>query len=53
MDIAYPHGDRFVNFVKAILGEEKPCVTMEQALAVQKTLDAVYQSAKEGREVRL
>lgn len=52
-DIKYPHCDRFVNFVKAILGEEEPCVTMEQALAVQKTLDAVYKSAKEGREVRL
>jgi predicted dehydrogenase len=53
VEIAYPHCDRFVNFVRAIMGEEKPCVTMDQALAVQKTLDAVYQSAKEGREVRL
>lgn len=53
VEIQYPHCDRFVNFVRAILGQEKPCVTTEQALAVQKTLDAVYQSAKEGREVRL
>lgn len=53
VDIKYPHCDRFVNFVRAIMGEEEPGVTMEQALAVQKTLDAVYRSAKEGREIRL
>jgi predicted dehydrogenase len=53
VDLPYPHCDRFVNLVRSVLGQEKPCVTMDQVLAVQKTLDAVYQSAKEGREVRL
>jgi predicted dehydrogenase len=53
IDIKYPHCDRFVNFVRAILGEEAPGVTIDQALAVQRTLDAVYQSAEEGREIRL
>jgi hypothetical protein len=28
-------------------------VTIEQALAVQKTLDAIYRSAREGREIRM
>jgi predicted dehydrogenase len=53
IDIKYPHCNRFVHFVKTIKGEEAPCVTIDQALAIQKTLDAVYQSAKEGREIRL
>ena len=51
--IKYPHCDRFVNFVRSILGEEAPCVTLEQALQVQKILDAIYQSSAEGREIRL
>ena len=51
--IKYPHKERGVNFVRAVLGEEAPCVTIDQALKVQGILDAIYQSAKEGREVRL
>ena len=53
VDIKYPHCDRFVNFVKGLLGEEEFCVTLDQAMMVQRTLDAIYQSAKEGKEVRL
>ncbi len=53
VDLKYPHRDRFVHFVRAIRGEEALCVTIEQALAVQKTLDAIYRSAREGREIRL
>jgi len=51
--LAWPHCDRFVNFVKSITGEEKPGVTLDQALKVQGVLDALYRSAREGREVRL
>lgn len=51
--LAYPHCNRFVNFVKAIRGEEKPCVTPEEALKVQRVIDAVYESAASRREVRL
>jgi predicted dehydrogenase len=52
-EIRYPHKERGVNFVRAILGEEAPCVTIDQALKVQGILDAIYRSAREGREVRL
>ena len=52
-EIKYPHKERGVNFVRAVLGEEAPCVTIEQSLKVQGILDAIYKSAKEGREVRL
>jgi predicted dehydrogenase len=51
--LAWPHCDRFVNFVKSINGDEKPGVTLDQALKVQAVLDALYLSAKEGREIRL
>ncbi len=53
LPIRYPHCNRFVNFVRSILEEEAPCVTAEQALAVQGIIDAVYQSSASGREVRL
>jgi predicted dehydrogenase len=51
--IKYPHKERGVNFVRAILGEEELCVKIEQTLKVQVILDAIYTSAREGREVRL
>jgi predicted dehydrogenase len=51
--IAWPHCDRFVNFVRSITGDEKPGVSLEQGLKVQEVLDAIYRSAKEGREIRL
>jgi len=53
LPIRYPHKNRFVNFVSAIRGEEEPCVTHEQALAVQRIIDAFYQSSDTRREVRL
>jgi predicted dehydrogenase len=52
-ELPYPHQDRMINFVKSILGEEEPCVTIDQALAIQKILDGIYESAKTGREVVL
>lgn len=51
--IAYPHCDRFNNFVNAILGKETPCVTIDQALAVQSVLTGIYESSAKGREVDL
>lgn len=49
--LAYPHTSRFHHFVNVILGREEPCVTLEQALAVQNVIDAIYASAASGREV--
>lgn len=51
--IAYPHCDRFHNFINHILSGEPLCVTIEQALVVQKILDAISLSAQSGREVIL
>jgi predicted dehydrogenase len=53
MPLRYPHKSRFVNFVNAVLDEEPPCVTHEEALKVQRIIDAVYQSSASRREVRL
>lgn len=51
--LAYPHADRMQHFVNVILGREELCVTLEQALSVQRVLDAIYRSASTGREVVL
>jgi predicted dehydrogenase len=51
--LRYPHASRFANFVNAILGREELCVTAEQALIVQRVIDAVYESSATGREVSL
>lgn len=52
VEIRYKHGDRFHNFINHLLGTEELCVTPEQALAVQRILDALNESAATGREVR-
>jgi predicted dehydrogenase len=49
----YPHESRFHNFIAAIFGTEAACVTPVQALAVQRVLDAIYESSRLGREVML
>ncbi|HVJ17032.1 MAG TPA: Gfo/Idh/MocA family oxidoreductase [Polyangiaceae bacterium] len=49
----FPHGNRFHNFINVLLGREEPCATPEQALCVQRILDAIYQSSQTGKEVRL
>ena len=49
--LTYPHASRFHHFVNLILGREDACVTLEQALTVQRVLDAIYSSAASGREV--
>lgn len=51
--VRYPHNDRFHNFINHLLGQEDLCVTIDQALAVQKILDAMAASAASGREVVL
>lgn len=52
-ELAYPHQDRFHNFINTILGTEQPGITLEQALVVQRILDGIYESARTGREVRM
>ena len=49
--LTYPHTSKFHHFVNVILGREEPCVTLEQALAVQCVIDGIYASAASGREV--
>jgi predicted dehydrogenase len=52
-EVRYPHADRFHNFINHLRGEEDLCVTLEQALVVQKVLDGIAESSRTGREVRL
>jgi predicted dehydrogenase len=51
--LPYPHQSRFHNFIGAILGTESLCVSPAQAIAVQRILDAIYESSRLGREVVL
>ena len=51
--IPYPHCSRFHNWIDSILGEDKPVVTMEEALTIQKILDAIYTSCQTGKEVKI
>jgi predicted dehydrogenase len=52
-DIRFPHQDRFHNFINHLLGTEELCVTLEQALIVQRILDALAESSRTGRSVDL
>jgi len=47
------HWEETAHFVKVIRGEEELLIRQEEVLNVIGTLDALYQSAAEGREVRL
>jgi predicted dehydrogenase len=51
--VRYPHGDRFHNFINHLLGKEDLCVTIDQALSVQRILDSLNFSAATGKEIRL
>jgi len=51
--VPHPHENRFINWINAILDNEELYSTLSQALAVQRILDAIYQSAETGREVRI
>lgn len=53
LPVRYPHCERFHNFINHLLGTEELCVPIEQALAVQRVLDALFQSAATGQEVKL
>ena len=53
LPLRYPHCNRFVNFARAIRGEEELGVKLEQSLQVQRILDAIKESAQTGHEVRL
>src|SRR5690606_4635418 len=48
----YSHTNRFYNFINHLLDNEPLAATPQQALAVQKILDAIYESSKSGKEVR-
>jgi predicted dehydrogenase len=51
--IRYAHCDRTINWLDAIIGKDKLCCKLEQALTVQKILDAIYQSSRTGNEVKI
>jgi predicted dehydrogenase len=51
--LRYPHCNRFHNWLDAITGDDELEVTPEQALTVQRILDAILESSASGREVRL
>jgi predicted dehydrogenase len=45
--------NRMAHFIDCLLGKAKPYVKPEESLAVQKILDAIYESSRTGREVRI
>jgi len=51
--VEFPHGERFHNFINHLTADEPLCVTLEQALVVQRILDGIMESSQTGREVRL
>ena len=53
VELRYPSCDRMVNWIDAILGLDKPACTPEQALAVQRIIDGIYESSRTGKEVDL
>jgi len=52
-EAALPHCDRFHNFVNHLLGEEPLLVSAEQALSVQKILDAISESSATGASIEI
>jgi predicted dehydrogenase len=50
-DVQWRHASRFHHFIDVALGREPALVTIDEALAVQRILDAIYASAASGREV--
>ncbi len=49
-----PHSeDRIHHFVSCVLEGRKPLVSLEESLKIQQILDAIYESARTGKEVRL
>lgn len=52
-DARYPHFNRFHNWINVIRGTEEQECTLDQSFVVQRIIDAIYESAATGREVRL
>ncbi len=50
-DLVSPN--RMVHFIDCLLGKAKPHVPATESLAIQKILDAIYLSARTGKEVRI
>ena len=50
-ELPFPHCSRYQHFADVLQGKAKQLVSWEQSLAVQGILDAIYQSAHEGREI--
>lgn len=48
----YPE-DRFPHFVSCVLERKKSLIPLEESLKLQQILDAIYESSRTGREVRL
>ena len=46
-------GNRMKHFIDVLLGKAEPYVKPAESLAIQKILDAIYVSAKTGKEVRI
>ncbi|HUZ18061.1 MAG TPA: Gfo/Idh/MocA family oxidoreductase [Spirochaetia bacterium] len=53
LPVRYPHFNRHHNWIDAILGDAALECTLEQAYAVQRIIDGVYESARIGSEVKL
>jgi predicted dehydrogenase len=51
--LALPHGERFDNLINHLTTGEELLVKPEQALVVQKILDAINESARIGREIAI
>jgi len=49
----YAHWNEVAHFIRVINGEEETCVKKEEVLNVIRSLEAIYQSAEEGREIRI
>ncbi|MDF2439987.1 MAG: hypothetical protein JWN98_971 [Abditibacteriota bacterium] len=45
--------NRMAHFIDCLLGEAEPFVKPEESLALQRILDAIYESSATGKEVRL
>ncbi len=46
-------GNRMKHFIDVLLGKAQPHVKPAESLAIQKILDAIYLSAKTGKEIRI
>ena len=51
--IRYPHANRHYNWIDTILKADKPIITPQESLVIQKILDGIYESSKTGREVKI